>query len=61
MKIRLAKKIMNTRTDRLAPTTYFQVADGKVSCEGKPTNVSPDKLILFLAIARELGLKGGEL
>ena len=47
--------------DTLATTTYFQVADGKVSCEGKPTNVSPDKLILFLAIARELGLKGGEL
>ena len=47
--------------DTPATTTYFQVADGKVSCEGKPTNVSPDKLFLFLAIARELGLKGGEL
>lgn len=47
--------------DTPATTTYFQVADGKVSCEGRPTNVSPDNLILFLAIARELGLKGGEL
>ena len=47
--------------DTPATTTYFQVTDGKVSCEGKPTNVSPDNLILFLAIARELGLKGGEL
>lgn len=58
------KKIMKHQIfhiDTPATTTYFQVADGKVSCEGKPTNVSPDKLILFLAIARELGLKGGEL
>ena len=47
--------------DAPATTSYFQVADGKVSYEGKPTNVSPDKLFLFLAIAHELGLKGGEL
>lgn len=60
----LAKKIMEHQIfhiDTPATTTYFQVADGKVSCEGRPTNVSPDKLILFFAIARELGLKGGEL
>lgn len=58
------KKIMKHKIyhiDTPATTTYFQVADGKVSYEGKPTNVSPDKLILFLAIARELGLRGGEL
>lgn len=58
------KKIMKHQIyhiDTPATTTYFQVADGKVSCEGKPTNVSPDKLILFFAIARELGLKGGAL
>ena len=64
MKIRLTKKIMKHQIyhiDTPATTTYFQVADGKVSYEGKPTNVSPDKLILFLAIARELGLRGGEL
>lgn len=63
-KARLAKKIMKQQIyhiDTPATTTYFQVADGKVSCEGKPTNVSPDKLFLFLAIAHELGLKGGEL
>ena len=63
-KARLAKKIMKRQIyhiDTPATTTYFQVADGKVSCEGKPTNVSPDKLFLFLAIARELGLKGGAL
>lgn len=63
-KARQAKKIMKHQIyhiDTPATTTYFQVADGKVSCEGKPTNVSPDKLILFLAIARELGLRGGEL
>ena len=64
MKARQAKEIMKHQIyhiDTPATTTYFQVADGKVSCEGKPTNVSPDKLILFLAIARELGLRGGEL
>lgn len=64
MKARLTKKIMKHQIfhiDTPATTTYFQVADGKVSCEGRPTNVSPDKLILFLAIARELGLKGGAL
>lgn len=62
MKARLAKKIMKHQIYHIdAPATYFQVADGKVSCEGKPTNVSPDKLFLFFAIARELGLKGGEL
>lgn len=63
-KARLTKKIMKHQIyhiDTPATTTYFQVADGKVSCEGRPTNVSPDKLILFLAIARELGLKGGAL
>lgn len=38
--------------DTPATTTYFQVADGKVSF---------DKLIDFLAIARELGMKGGKL
>ena len=64
MKARQAKEIMKHQIyhiDTPATTTYFQVVDGKVSCEGKPTNVSPDKLILFLAIARELGLKGGAL
>lgn len=63
-KARQAKKIMKHQIyhiDTPATTTYFQVADGKVSCEGRPTNVSPDKLFLFFAIARELGLKGGEL
>lgn len=40
---------------------YFTIRDGLVQCDGTPTNVSPDKLILFLAIARELGLRGGEL
>lgn len=63
-KPRQAKKIMKHQIyhiDTPATTTYFQVADGKVSCEGRLTNVSHDKLILFLAIARELGLKGGEL
>lgn len=58
------KKIMKHKIyhiDTPATTTYFQVADGKVSYEGKPTNVSPGKLFLFFAIARELGLKGGEL
>lgn len=63
-KARLAKKIMEHQIfhiDTPATTTYFQVADGKVSCEGRPTNVSPDKLIDFLAIAKELGMKGGKL
>ena len=63
-KARLAKKIMKHQIfhiDTPATTTYFQVVDGKVSCEGKPTNVSLDKLFLFFAIARELGLRGGAL
>ena len=63
-KARQAKKIMKQQIfhiDTPATTTYFQVADGKVSCEGRPTNVSPDKLIDFLAIAKELGMKGGKL
>lgn len=40
---------------------YFAIRDGLVQCDGTPTKVPPDKLILFLAIARELGMKGGKL
>ena len=40
---------------------YFTIRDGLVQCDGTPTKVPPDKLILFLAIARELGMKGGKL
>ena len=38
---------------------YFAIRDGLVQCDGTPTKVPEDKLIDFLAIARELGMKGG--
>lgn len=38
---------------------YFTIRDGLVQCDGTPTKVPEDKLIDFLAIARELGMKGG--
>lgn len=40
---------------------YFAIRDGLVQCDGTPTKVPEDKLIDFLAIARELGMKGGKL
>lgn len=40
---------------------YFTIRDGLVQCDGTPTKVPEDKLIDFLAIARELGMKGGKL
>lgn len=40
---------------------YFAIRDALVQCDGTPTKVPEDKLILFLAIAKELGMKGGKL
>lgn len=40
---------------------YFTIRDGLVQCDGTPTKVTEDKLIDFLAIAKELGMKGGKL
>lgn len=40
---------------------YFKVEDGVVYSRGKKTNVSPDKLSDFLAIAKELGFITGKL
>lgn len=40
---------------------YFKVEDGVVYSLGKKTDVSPDKLSDFLAIAKELGFKTGKL
>lgn len=40
---------------------YFKVEDGVVYSRGKSTDVSPDKLSDFLAIAKELGFKTGKL
>lgn len=37
---------------------YFTIRDGLVQCDGTPTKVPEDKLIDFLAIAKELGMKG---
>nr|DAQ20103.1 MAG TPA: hypothetical protein [Caudoviricetes sp.] len=40
---------------------YFKVEDGVVYSQGKKTDISPDKLSDFLAIAKELGFKTGKL
>ena len=40
---------------------YFKVEDGVVYSQGKKTDVSPDKLSDFLAIAKGLGFKTGKL
>lgn len=40
---------------------YFKVEDGVVYSRDRLTNVSPDKLSDFLAIAKELGFKTGKL
>lgn len=48
---------LNTESSK----TYFNIADGVVSVQGRKTNVSPDKLSEFLAIAKELGFKTGKL
>lgn len=40
---------------------YFTVRDGLTQCDGTPTKVPEGKLLDFLAIARELGMKGGKL
>lgn len=40
---------------------YFTIRDGLVQCDGTPTKVPEDKLIDFLAIAKELGMKGVKL
>lgn len=40
---------------------YFTIRDGLVQCDGTPTKVPEGKLIDFLAIAKELGMKGGKL
>lgn len=40
---------------------YFKVEDGVVYSRGKKTDVSPDKLSDFLAIAKELGFITGKL
>jgi hypothetical protein len=40
---------------------YFKVEDGVVYSQGKKTDVSPDKLSDFLAIAKELGFITGKL
>lgn len=42
-------------------TLYFREHDGRVSWNGRSTDVPPARLLDFLAIARELGLKAGEL
>lgn len=39
----------------------FKVEDGVVYSQGKKTDVSPDKLSDFLAIAKELGFITGKL
>jgi lipocalin len=41
--------------------SYFKVEDGVVYSRGKKTDISPDKLSDFLAIAKELGFKTGKL
>lgn len=41
--------------------SYFKVEDGVVYSQVKKTDVSPDKLSDFLAIAKELGFKTGKL
>lgn len=40
---------------------YFKVEDGVVCSQDKKTDVSPDKLSDFLAIAKELGFITGKL
>lgn len=40
---------------------YFKVEDGVVYSRDRKTEVSPDKLSDFLAIAKELGFKTGKL
>lgn len=40
---------------------YFAIRDGLVQCDGTPTKVSEAKLLDFLAIAREMGLKEGKI
>lgn len=40
---------------------YFAIRDGLTQCDGTPTKVPEAKLLDFLAIARELGMKGGKL
>lgn len=42
-------------------TTYFHVVDGIVICHDKNTNVPYDKLLSFIAVAKELGMKAGKL
>ena len=42
-------------------TAYFKVIDGVVYSRDRKTDVSPDKLSDFLAIAKELGFKTGKL
>lgn len=42
-------------------TAYFKVIDGVVYSRDRKTDVSPDKLSNFLAIAKELGFKTGRL
>lgn len=41
--------------------SYFKVEDGVVYSRDRKTDVSPDKLSDFLAIAKELGFKTGKL
>lgn len=41
--------------------TYFAIRGGLVQCDGTPTKVSVAKLLDFLAIAKEMGMKGGKL
>ena len=41
--------------------TYFVIREGLVQCDGTPTKVSESKLLDFLAIAKEKGMKGGKL
>ena len=40
---------------------YFKIIDGVVYSRDRKTDVSPDKLSDFLAIAKELGFKTGRL
>ena len=41
--------------------TYFVIREGLVQCDGTPTKASEAKLLDFLAIAKEMGMKGGKL
>lgn len=40
---------------------YFAIRDGLTQCDGTPTRVPEAKLLDFLAIAREMGMKAGKI